>query len=111
MQQEQDIRAVALLRAKPGEEAAVQQALLACAGPSRAEEGNRSYVVHTCPEQPGLFTVVEHWANRAVRDRHTQTPHFRALGEAVDETHKLSEHVFLCTNAPRLAVGATDRAP
>ena len=91
---QKDIRVVALLRALPGEEAAVEQALLACAQPSRAEAGNLSYVVHTCPDQPGLFTVVEHWASLEVRNRHTQTPHFQTLGEAVDKTHKLSEHVF-----------------
>lgn len=89
-----DIRVVALLRVLPGQEVAVEQALLACARPSRAEAGNLAYDVHTSSDQPGLFTVIEHWASPEVRARHLQTPHFLALGEAVDKAKRLSEHVF-----------------
>ena len=89
-----DLRVVAFMRAKPGQEDAVREAVLACVGPSRAEEGNVSYVAHVDQKDPRLFVVVEHWASAAARDRHLRTPHFAALGRDVDDAGRLSEHVF-----------------
>ena len=89
-----DLRVVAFMRAKPGQESAVREAILACVAPSRKEEGNLAYAAHIDSNEPSLFVVVEHWANPQVRDRHLQSEHFNALGRAVDDGGKLVEHVF-----------------
>lgn len=86
-----DLRVIASMRAKSGQERAVRDAILACVGPSRAAEGNRSYAAPVDEQDPGLF-VVEHWASAEARARHLHTPHFKALGRAVDDVGRLSEH-------------------
>lgn len=80
----EDIRVAAFLHAKGGEEAAVQQAALACVAPTRAEADNESYVLHRDAQDPSLFVFVEHWKNKAALDRHMQTPHFKALTQALE---------------------------
>ena len=42
----EDVRVVALIEAKQGEESAVQQACEACVGPTRQEAGCDMYVLH-----------------------------------------------------------------
>ena len=90
----EDLRVVALLQAKPDEEEAVQNAILACVGPSRTEAGNLMYAAHTDSKDASLFVIVEHWENSEARNRHLQTKHFRELEKAVDESGKLRSHVF-----------------
>ncbi|MEJ7658539.1 MAG: putative quinol monooxygenase [Hymenobacter sp.] len=89
-----NVRVVALLYAKPGQEAIVRDALLACVGPSREEDGNIMYTIHLDSENPALFIVVEHWESRAVRDQHTQTAHFKKMQQTVDGEDRLSDHTF-----------------
>jgi quinol monooxygenase YgiN len=80
----EDIRVVALLHAKPGEEEAVKAAALACVPPSRAEETNHLYAFHVDSEDPQLFVFVEHWASKAALDAHMQTPHFKTIAAALE---------------------------
>ncbi len=79
-----DIRVTAFLHAKPGQEAAVMQAALACIAPTRAELGNETYVLHQDMEEPALFVFVEHWKSKQALDEHMQTLHFKQLGDACD---------------------------
>ena len=80
----EDIRVVALLHAKPGEEEAVKKAALACVEPSRAEETNHLYALNQDSDDPSLFVFIEHWASKAALDAHMQTPHFKTLAAALD---------------------------
>ena len=89
-----DLRVVAFMHAKPGEEDAVRRAVLDCVEPSRREPGCLSYVAHVDQKDAALLVVVEHWATSADRERHLQSAHFKRLGVAVDGEHRLSRHVF-----------------
>jgi len=88
-----DMRIVVSMRANPGREDAVKSAVMACVAPSRAEEGNISYVAHIDVMEPSRFVIVEHWKDEHVRDRHLRSDHFKALSRAIDGG-QLSEHVF-----------------
>ena len=89
-----EVRVVAIMRAKAGERDAVERAIDDCAGPSRAEDGNLSYLVNVDADDPALFVVLESWASADARGRHLASAHFHALTEAVDGSGRLSRHEF-----------------
>jgi quinol monooxygenase YgiN len=74
-----DIRLVAMVHVKPGEENAVREAALACVAPSRAEAANHMYTFNQDSEDPSLFVFVEHWESKAALDEHMKTPHFKTM--------------------------------
>ena len=80
----EDVRVVALIEAKQGEESAVQQACEACVGPTRQEAGCEMYVLHRDGQNPSLFAFVEHWKSEQALKQHMQTPHFKVLVQALD---------------------------
>lgn len=79
-----DVRVAAFLHAKPGAEEAVRQAALACVPPTRAEAGNRLYVLHQDNSDPLLLVYIEHWDSEAALKEHMRTAHFKTLGEALE---------------------------
>ena len=92
----EDVRVVALIEAKQGEESAVQQACEACVGPTRQEAGCDMYVLHRDSQNPSLFVFVEHWKSEEALKQHMQTPHFKALAQALDGklTQPIRVHVL-----------------
>ncbi len=80
----EDVRVVALMEAKQGEESAVQQACEACVAPTRQEAGCDTYVLHRDSQDPSLLVFVEHWNSEGALRQHMQTPHFKALTQALD---------------------------
>jgi quinol monooxygenase YgiN len=87
----EDVRVVALMQAKQGEESAVQQACEACVGPTRQEAGCDMYVLHRDSQNPSLLVFVEHWKSESALKQHMQTPHFKALTHAL--TGKLTQQM------------------
>ncbi|MBI4891022.1 MAG: antibiotic biosynthesis monooxygenase [Acidobacteria bacterium] len=71
---------VAEMRALPGKEAELRQALLDCIEPTRAEEGCVQYDLHESTDTPGHFIFYENWTSREALDRHLATPHLQKLG-------------------------------
>jgi quinol monooxygenase YgiN len=92
----EDIRVVAFLYAKRGQETDVQAAALACVGPTRAEPGNGMYVLHLDKSNASLFVFVEHWKSQQALDEHMQTEHFKKLERTLDGklAKPLSIHVL-----------------
>lgn len=74
-----EIGIIAVLKAKPGQEAALREALVQLVPPVRREPGCIEYTLHEGLDDPGLFIVYETWADQAAIDRHGQTPHFLAF--------------------------------
>ena len=72
------VTVVAQIRAKPGREPEVKQALLALCGPTRAEKGCINYDLHQALEDPGFFLFLENWASKADLDAHSQSAHLQA---------------------------------
>jgi quinol monooxygenase YgiN len=69
---------VVAMRARPGQEAALEKELRALVAPSRAERGCIAYDLHVSSDQPGLFLLRETWASLKHHGRHWETPHVKA---------------------------------
>jgi quinol monooxygenase YgiN len=65
--------------AKPGQEEALYRTLHAWVAPTRAEPGNRSYVLHQDLDNPARFFFYETWVSREALNAHLSTPHFKTL--------------------------------
>jgi quinol monooxygenase YgiN len=72
------VTVIAQIRAKPGREQEVKQALLALCGPTRAEKGCINYDLHQSANDAALFLFHENWASKADLDAHSQSPHLQA---------------------------------
>ncbi len=73
-----------VLRAKEGQEAALEQELRALVAPTRREPGCLGYTLYGSADQPGAFLLHEVWASREHHTRHTQTPHFQRWSSRTD---------------------------
>lgn len=70
----------ATVRAKPGEEETVKEALLSLVAPTRQEPGCLCYNLHQSKTEKTRFMFYEQWASQEALDAHGQTPHMKALG-------------------------------
>ena len=85
----------AMVKAKPGEVAAVKEALMSLVGPTRKEPGCLCYNLHQSKADPTQFMFYEQWANKDAFDAHGKTPHMKALGgQLKDKTDKGGGVVF-----------------
>ena len=69
------LTAVARVRAVPGSEETVRDALIAMVAPTRQEEGCLDYRLHEVDSEPGLFCFVALWRSEADLDAHLDLPH------------------------------------
>jgi quinol monooxygenase YgiN len=80
-----DLHVVAVLKAKPGSEDVVRDALAALVTPTRAEAGCVSYALSQSAADPSTFVTEEVWTSQADLETHMQTPHIaRALQVAAE---------------------------
>ena len=78
------IKIVAIITIKKEEDKAdVIKALHAVVDGTRTEEGNISYVLHQDIKNPLVYVILEEWKSQEAIDFHNQTPHYKALGEAI----------------------------
>jgi quinol monooxygenase YgiN len=80
---------VAMVKAKPGQEEAVQEALLSLVEPTRKEPGCLCYNLHQSKSDKTQFMFYEQWAGKAALDAHGKMPYMKALGGKLkDRTEK-----------------------
>jgi len=72
---------VAEMKAKPGREADLRNALLALIEPTRKEDGCVQYDLHVHTDDPGRFVFYENWASGEHLRRHAASPHLTAFVE------------------------------
>jgi len=82
------IRVVAYVDIKPGEEAATENAARDCAQASRSEESCIEYTVNRPAGQAGRLVFVETWQNKAALEAHMQTPHFKSFVSVLERSAK-----------------------
>jgi quinol monooxygenase YgiN len=70
----------AIVKAKPGQEDAVKDALLSLVEPTRKEAGCLCYNLHQSKADATQFMFYEQWASKYHLDAHGKTPHMKALG-------------------------------
>ena len=81
--QEAPLHVMADLVAKPGQEDALRQLLVAFAAGSRKEPGCLSYELLEVQGTPGHFVTNEVWSGRPALDVHMTTPQMKAAGDMV----------------------------
>lgn len=76
---------IAILKAKPGQEAALRAELLGLVPITRQEPGCINYDLHISPDNPGHFMFHENWTSKQHLDDHLARPHLVALGAKAPE--------------------------
>lgn len=76
---------MAHLRAKPGQEGALHDALVEVARASRQEAGCITFDMHVSRDDSALFLAFERWADDAAIQAHFETPHFKAIAARSEE--------------------------
>lgn len=79
--QDHPLVSLAILKAKPDQAAALKEALLALIEPTRAESGNRDYMLFERSDEPGTFYMREAFDHQQALDTHLATEHFQRFAE------------------------------
>ncbi len=73
------VTVVALLRAKPGQEAALRSELLQLIPITRQEPGCLNYDLHAAVDNEGFFLFHENWSSKQHLEDHLGRPHLTAF--------------------------------
>lgn len=76
---------IAIIKAKPGKEAALRQELLNLIPITHKEPGCINYDLHISTEHPGHFMFHENWTSKRHLDDHLARPHLTAIAAKADE--------------------------
>lgn len=95
-----EIRIVAILQAKPGQAAAVENAMRAIVAPSRAEPACHFYTPHRDPSHEGRYVFIERWASREALAEHEETAHFKQLLSDLDGLLSEAPQVIILEELP-----------
>lgn len=76
---------IAILKAKPGKESELREALLGLVPITRQEPGCLNYDLHVSTENPGHFAFHENWTSQQHLNDHLARPHLVALGAKAPE--------------------------
>jgi quinol monooxygenase YgiN len=76
---------IAFMRALPGKEADLREALEALIEPTRQEAGYVNYDLHQSISDPGLFYLYENWESGEHLDAHLAAPHLVQFVGRLDE--------------------------
>lgn len=66
---------IANMRAKPGKEQELREALEALVAPTSQEDGYVDYALHQAVDDPAVFYFYENWESGEALDAHLATPH------------------------------------
>jgi len=78
------VRVIARSVAREGKESQLRALLQGMLVPTRAEQGCESYELYES-DTKGRFYFDETWESKAALDKHTATPHFKHLEQAIGE--------------------------
>ncbi len=75
---------VATIKALPGHEDEVENALLKVIPPTLAEPGCLQYDLHRDLQKPGLFLFYENWATKKEWEAHMESAHLVVMKQATE---------------------------
>lgn len=78
------IAITAILKAHPGKEDELRQALDEVIPPSRQEEGCLTYVLHESIDAPGTFVFYEKYRDETALDQHINSAHYQSYRKRVE---------------------------
>lgn len=93
-----EVRVIARSVARKGSEEELRALLQSMLVPTRAEPGCKSYELYES-DSTGRFYFDETWESEAALDKHTTTPHFKHLEQAIG---KLLEEPFEINTLTRI---------
>lgn len=67
------------VQAKPGQEAKVESTFAPCVKASRKDKGCIQYDLHSDPDKPRTYVLIEKWQNLADLEKHLQAAHTQKL--------------------------------
>ena len=76
---------IANMRAKPGKEQQLREALQALVEPTTKEAGYVNYDLHQGVEDPAVFYFYENWESPEHLDVHLKTPHLEKFMAVMDD--------------------------
>lgn len=76
---------IATMRARPGKEDALRDALVALVEPTSREDGFVTYDLHQGTEDPAEFAFYENWESGAALDAHLANDHLVAFVAQMDD--------------------------
>lgn len=76
---------IANMKAKPGKEQELRQALEALIEPTSREEGFVNYDLHQAVDDPGTFYLYENWESEEALDKHLSAPHLQEFVGVMDD--------------------------
>jgi quinol monooxygenase YgiN len=79
------VTAVAIARAKPGQEEELGRRMMALITPTLAEPGCINYDLHRSNTDPAVWIFYENWRSQADLDAHMQTEHYKSFFSRADE--------------------------
>ena len=79
------VTVIAHMRAKPGKEQDLRNALEALIEPTQQETGYVNYDLHQGIEDPDQFFFYENWESDADLDAHLDAPHLRDFAARIPE--------------------------
>lgn len=82
--QDYPLVSLAILKAKRGHEQGLRAALLALIEPTRAEPGNRDYMLFEGRDEPGTFYMREAFDDQQALDKHLASPYFLRFAEQAE---------------------------
>ncbi len=82
---DQQVTVVATIKAAPGKEEQVKQALRKLIEPTRKEEGCLNYDLHQALDDQSVFLFYENWESKSLLDEHLQTPHLKAFMDEAED--------------------------
>jgi len=91
-----NLTVIAILKAKPGQEAALRAELLALIPITRQEPGCLNYDLHESTDNPGCFVFHENWTSKRHLDDHLARPHLVALAAKGAELFAEPPQLTLC---------------
>lgn len=79
------ITTIGRLKAKPGAESQLEEALKRLIEPTRAESGCIDYTMHRSLEEPGTFYFYDNWHSQEDLDAHFEMPYMKQAIELAPE--------------------------
>ncbi len=79
------VTVIAHMRARPGKEPDLRNALEALIEPTRQEEGYVNYDLHQGIEDSSLFYLYENWESVDTHETHMHTPHLEDFASSLDD--------------------------
>ncbi len=76
---------IAHMRARPGKEQELRDALVSLVEPTSQEAGYVNYDLHESVEEPGVFFFYENWESPEHLDAHLAAPHLERFVAVMDD--------------------------